>query len=336
MATGSDSDSSPVRGQQDVVIPFYVDEQPGFWRGFDNYIIYERHLEEVLGEAAADQEGDKDVRRCFNCGSPEHAVSACPEPFNRQLVALSRQLFEFYKGGNGTDFLRIHELGEWKRQRLEWLEEFEPGLIQGSLLREALGLKGDDTGKYVEWLANMSVWGYPRGWVGSVDPRQRVWELIQERAGEGPETCQAPSLLLIHGDQATPEELLLPSYPLQKPAASHSDEANSGNSKVQQRWAHYPDTYFSSSLLPIYNGMTLPPVGGGSLGDVSTFSHDRAVLWNDITTGTKSHNPPPLPPPPATSPPPLPPATMPSSAAFNSPGVQLDDGEQDMDLSDSE
>lgn len=335
---------------------FYVDNQPGKYWDVGDHFIYERHVHDILGEAGASEEDDRDVRRCFNCGSPLHVVSSCPEPYNHRLVSLSRQLFNFFNDGNSGESRRIHEVEEWKRQRVEWLETFEPGHIRGPLLREALGLVGDDVGEYVEWLPNIAIWGYPKGWVGRHDPRLRVWQTIMEPLAEGgTRTDGEPISFKIHGEMDIPEELVLPVSLGSQSKASlesyHDDEeteesACSDISSSLRRWARYPETYFSSSILPVYNGLSLPPITSSSPKQSSTFSTEREALWANIVNGrapaVSLHFHPlrdELPPPPPSSPPPLPPE--PCEAAI--PLVPLagnigdnNDGEVDMELSDSE
>ncbi|KAI0705924.1 hypothetical protein BC835DRAFT_356243 [Cytidiella melzeri] len=324
------------RGEQDDLIPFYVDDQPGLWREAGAEIVYNRHIDEVLGDDVSDDEDSKDSRRCFNCGSLQHAVSACTDPINHQLVSLSRQLYNFFKGDHATDFLRIHELGEWKRERVQWLERFEPGDIRGPLLREALGLEGTDNGQYVEWLANIALWGYPRGWVGHSDPRHRVWEIIDQRTGDADLNVEDESpLLFIHGEQEDPEEVLLPSC-VPRASSTLYPNPDADETSVPRRWAQYPETYFSSSLLPIYNGFTLPPVGSHHSEQSHAFSSDRQTLGSDTTGGDDFKQPPPL-----TPPPPLP-LTLPSLPSHSSmlrpphTATVVHDGELDMDLSDSD
>ncbi|KAI0340032.1 DUF836-domain-containing protein [Trametopsis cervina] len=306
----------------------------------ENY-IYERHVGQVLGDEVVEDEGSTDQRRCFNCGSPEHAVSACPDPFDHKLVSLSRQLFNFFKGEATTEFLRIHELGEWKRQRAEWLETFEPGKIQGPLLREALGLSDGDEGEYVEWLENMGLWGYPRGWVGDKDPRLRVWEILAERASGGSgDADQDQDGLFIYGEEGNSELVVLASRPPEVSEVSSEDvsEDVEGARSSPRRWASYPGTYFSSSRLPIYNGMSLPPVGDSVAPPSTTFSSDRYALWNSITDDKSL--PPPPPPPPNVPPPPLPPMSAPPPLPPPPPiplsSLSDEEGELDMELSDSD
>jgi zinc finger CCHC domain-containing protein 8 len=120
-----------------------------------------------------------------------------------------------------------------------------------------------------------------------------------------------------------------------------------------RRWAKYPSTYFSSDLLPVYNGTRLPPILPTSS---STFSSERHLLWERILYNTRmqgsvsrdirkvhQHNsPPPLP---IAPPPPLPPLPPPTPAAgfgvddaragAHQPGTSRD-GESDMEMSDSD
>ncbi|KAF7800289.1 hypothetical protein EIP86_011537 [Pleurotus ostreatoroseus] len=118
------------------------------------------------------------------------------------------------------------------------------------------------------------------------------------------------------------------------PTAASSDPTEAidvlSESSPLRRWAIYPGTYFSSSLLPVYNGSRLPaivPVHELS----STFTEGRQRLWEKIVSGTtaasttgQSSVPPwrlpnvflssdwavgsdAPPPPPSVAPPPLPP-----------------------------
>jgi len=323
---------------------YYIDDQPAKYWDVGDFYIYERHVQDVVGEESTEGEDNRDVRRCFNCGSPDHAVSACPESYNHQLVSLSRQLFQFFKGDSGGEFFRIHELEEWKRQRIEWLESFEPGQIRGPLLREALGIQGEDTGKYVEWLSNIAIWGYPKGWVSHKDPRLRIWEIILERAESGVPDAEDSVPLFIYGEQDAPEEVILrPSAGL--PSTEPSDDeskADSAEPIVLTRWVEYPETYFSSSRLPIYNGVSLPPVEGTVSEQNSTFTQERQALWNDITERTTlafEEITPLLPPPPTSTPPPLPPSELCAPNSLRRLALVsevVDDGELDMDLSDSD
>lgn len=222
-----------------------------------------------LGE---EPEDTNDTRRCFNCGSPSHQLPDCPEPRNHSLIALSRQLFNFHH--SSVQSRRIHEVEGAKRQRLEWLESFEPGLIQGPLLREALGLREGDIGEHQLWLRRMADWGYPKGWVGKEDPRLKVWGIIvgeDEMADDVDE-----QLFEVYGEREEPEELDLAAQPTSLPhlrlpgrqakspssdggregspalTVSSDDSGEVSDAQMSslpvRRWATYPGTYFSSSL----------------------------------------------------------------------------------------
>ncbi|CCM05120.1 uncharacterized protein FIBRA_07328 [Fibroporia radiculosa] len=293
--------------------------------------------------------------RCFNCGSSDHAFSSCPEPRNHALISLSRQLFTFFKDDSSCGFRRIHEVEEWKRQRLAWLEEFEPGKIRGERLREALSLCDGDSGESVEWLRNMTYWGYPNGWVGSEDPCERVWQKISGEIedGDGLDDDEDCDLFLVSGDDGLEERLVLSSSASPPTPAVATDqevdasETQSSSSYTRasskeatvRRWANYPGTYFLSSLLPVYNGRSLPALDAGPSSDSgivsSTFDADREALWNRIISqssdvhrqhaqnssiassfhalndGALPSLDLPPPPPPAATPPPLPPPSIP-------------------------
>jgi len=67
-------------------------------------IGYERvGAEEILGEALEPDDEAIAVgeHRCFNCGSPAHFVTSCPEPYNHAVVDLSRQLANFHRNHDG-------------------------------------------------------------------------------------------------------------------------------------------------------------------------------------------------------------------------------------------
>ena len=118
-----------------------------------------------------------DRRACFNCGSPDHAFSSCPEPLDRARVTAARAEFSAESDGNGPS-RRIHQAGEDLQRRLNWLDTFKPGQIVGPALRDALGL--DDPSVSVReierrreelpWYqgaaggGGMMRWGYPIGY----------------------------------------------------------------------------------------------------------------------------------------------------------------------------
>ncbi|KII88161.1 hypothetical protein PLICRDRAFT_175798 [Plicaturopsis crispa FD-325 SS-3] len=310
----------------------------------------------------SDQDTDDDdidgayERRCFNCGASDHAVSACPTPRNSQLISLSRQLFEFYRTTPTSNPERIHVVEAWKQQRLDWLDEFDPGTLKGTLLREALDLSdGEHSG---EWLRNIALWGYPRGWIGYKDPRERVYRRIayEDADMHGPDDEQVE--FLIFGDEGEEERVVLkPPLSDAQPvsdtssdsdttsaserstseAAPEPSESQAATTPPLRRWAEYPPTYFSSALLPVYNGYALPPLESDS------FTSDRKALWGQIANVPFLPNaalpaaPPPPPPPPPGSPPPLPPSPgtplLPPEPPQDGLAEDADD-EVDMDMSD--
>ncbi|KAI0784400.1 hypothetical protein C8Q75DRAFT_780036 [Abortiporus biennis] len=323
---------------------FYEDCQPSYGDISFLRLVYNRHDESILGVPVEDND---DTRRCFNCGSPEHTVPECPHPKDHQLIALSRQLFEFYNGKN-VPFRRIHEVAVWERQRIEWLETFEPGQIRGEILRDALGLHGDDAGENVPWLRNMALWGYPPGWVRATDPRLEVWEIITG-AKEHDAALFEDQQLVIYGENETTERVLLrqtQSDDAQLDDTNSSDTLSDCDTQSTEsdsplkRWATYPNTFFSSVLLPVYNGLSLPMLPTEVS---STYGTDRARLWSNIVSAHSMPPPPtsaPPPPPPSTTPPPLPPAPsyapppLPPPPPDPAPPPDVELSDDDMDLSD--
>ncbi|KAG6812078.1 hypothetical protein H0H92_004544 [Tricholoma furcatifolium] len=344
--------------------PFFVDT--GLYANWEPNGIYVRVSETVLGDENSAAEAPSSslgtTSACFNCGEPSHIVGACPQPINRELVALSRDLFAFLKAERGAvDYRRIHEVEEWRQQRLEFLDIFEPGEIRGATLRDALG--GEDGG----WLENMALWGYPKGWVNTEDPREKVRQMIWNEYTEDDdqedfmiygEDDAVERVSTTHGndDTGTESEDSGDEQSESNSLAEASSSTLSSNSPPPSqpiRWANYPMSHFSSQLLPIYNGFMLPPISHhGS----STYTNERRQLWEQITSGHL------IPPPPDTNPPPLPsepPPPLPLSPPFprslspeRRPPIQMlhlvlppsnmtaentaDEGEMDMDMSDSD
>lgn len=291
---------------------FFVDthETASYWDCWihPGAILYHCLDERLLGEPQR-AEGHTGLSpqstpgpRCFNCGSAEHLLTSCPDPRNRALIDLSRQLFVFSADGISRTRKRIHEVEEWKSRRLQWTYVFRPGEITGSLLREALGSRDAYGTQNMPWLENISLWGYPPGWISCEDPIERVRRRIPDvdvSGGSGKELDDDSCLFLVLND--TPEDsetLQLSSPPASVPSYPPSE------AQAPRRWAAYPTTYFLSELLPVYTGRVLPLTESAGLDR----EHDTS---------------PSPPPPPLNSPPPLPPSRTNS----------LDD-EVDMDLSD--
>ncbi|KAF9246236.1 hypothetical protein BU15DRAFT_70343 [Melanogaster broomeanus] len=259
--------------------------------------LYDKITGVVFGEAEDESAPhyEQDLRRCFNCGSPNHPVASCPEPVDRQLVALSRQLFNFlHPNLSGQEISRFYVAEGWKQQRLEWLESYEPGVIRGPLLRNALGLQTGDPGNAVEWLRNMTYWGYPPGWASHQDPRDLVRSriLADEEDEEG--TGVEDNTFTLFGDPDNDEHLDLKSFnprcslvtelDLRSPADS-SSASSSCASTERKRWASYPDTFFSSAALSLYSGTSLGRMDSPPARLSATFTADRRALWQRIISG---------------------------------------------------
>ncbi|KAL1760904.1 hypothetical protein FB107DRAFT_286534 [Schizophyllum commune] len=256
--------------------------EPGYtFRG-----VYERVTDDVLGEEdedATDPHSNRsDARpsrsRCFNCGSPEHILAACPDPISRPLVALSRQMHDFYRGsasalGSGG---RLWVVEEWRGQRLRWLEEFQPGEVRGEGLHEALGTDGQRP-----WLENMMIWGYPPGWYSAEDPRER------------PEEYHPDESFAVHHDEGV-EDVSFTS----PPSEEDSEPAQHAEPDMPRRWANV----YNGFTLPLFDGMPPPP-----------FSWDAPPPQPPSGSPPplpSASSPPPLPPPDSPSPPP--PSDLPS------------------------
>jgi len=309
--------------------------------GAREYYDFDRVLDEddvigTPGSAKHEVHSPETETRCFNCGNEGHAVRSCPEPRNHQLIALSRSMYQFYRNlesrTNGPEPERIFLVEEWRSQRLRWVDHFCPGEIQGDLLREALGLEKGDKGGNVEWLSNMLVWGYPKGWIGTTDPRcavrRRIWGSSEHRdegygfsftvfGEDGDDEClqfQPSQIRSATSDDDDDTDSVSSTETL----ASRSSSPEPGfNCPKLRRWAHYETTLFSSELLPPYSGEPLPPMEDDDAPKVifnppsdTTFTEDRLSLWARLLQQQDGAPPPPpsLPPPP--SPPPPPPCEL--------------------------
>ncbi|KDR73660.1 hypothetical protein GALMADRAFT_625842 [Galerina marginata CBS 339.88] len=328
---GPDTSTSRARinGEtQELAPPFFyhssADAIPHFW---EQHTVYERVTHEVLGDQE-DSDGTPELldrSRCFNCGDPSHRVTECPFRLNRDLIALSRQYYQFYQGSLGLgNWQRIHTVEAWRQQRLNWIEEFEPGKLKGELLKEALESSQE------EWLKNISVWGYPRGWLSETDPRKdirsRIWNECDGDVALGLEDQLSFEL---HGDEDHVETLsfqhafrvtqhtnkaesnddeddIIPpskasSARSNSPTTTSSDYSENNNVASSPpplvRWANYPSSYFSSQHLVLYN----PPPPSESWSS-TRFSDTSAYISQFFV---------PLPPPPSEEPPPLPPSSPP-------------------------
>ncbi|KZT26600.1 DUF836-domain-containing protein [Neolentinus lepideus HHB14362 ss-1] len=344
----------------------------------DGGCYYERYTDDVLGAADdvhTEVFQDDGRSRCFNCGSPGHNVSACPLPLDRQLIALSRQLRNFYHeqdSGQGEG-QRFHVVEEWKNRRLRWLDEFEPGEVRSTILREALGLGEHDAGEHAPWLKNMAVWGYPKGWVGESDPREKVALRILD-IKQGDEYNEAPFFIFGDNDEEQVDSKRLPDsimpLALEDDTSQAEDDEGSDNSPTSeddascasgayvapsrgvdgnhgagipvmdetnavQRWAKCPPTYFSAELLPVYSGVALPPLS--PFGGVSEPEESTFTIDRDsLWRQILSLPGAPQPPLPPDSPPPPPPGSPPPLPDGPAGWLQsnADDEDEDMDLSD--
>jgi len=298
---------------------FFVDtrETASYWDHwiYPGAILYHRLDEQLLGGPERPEGGNElgsqstPGPRCFNCGSTKHLLSSCPDPRNHALIDLSRQLFAFSADDTSRNWKRIHEVEGWRSRRLEWTRIYRPGKITGHLLRDALGSRDAGGTPNMPWLENISLWGYPPGWMSHKDPAERVRRRILDEDDSGGGDGGPSSSCLFAVLNGAPEDSeilqlggLFPSIPTDPPS----------DARAPRRWATYPNTYFLSDILPAYTGRVLPPLAEPGL---------------DGQYGASPPPPPPgvQPPLPPDSPPPLPPS-FPYYDSF--------EGEVDMDLSD--
>jgi len=337
-------DWSNGRGVDDGELTYFVDTNGQSQS--DCSPFYHRDIEDILGQQddlsyITNPDTSTDPRRCFNCGSPSHTLSDCPSPRNHPLISLSRQLFTFHQQLQQSahrqalgDIERIHVVEGRKQERLDFLDWFEPGEVRSCLLREALGLDEDEGGNVDgdgEWLRNMAIWGYPKGWIGERDPRYKVMRRIEGEVDDDDDGDDEDPFV-IFGDANEQEEIKFTPSPQQKTytKAKHMPESPNEDPPLTpkiHRWASYPTTYFSSALLPVYTGYALPPLPTDS---PQIFAPNRQAFKDNINI-VSGNDPPP---PPSITPPPLPPPLLLTSGI-----VALDeelDGEAEMELSDSD
>ncbi|KAF9010304.1 hypothetical protein BDZ89DRAFT_1119450 [Hymenopellis radicata] len=328
---------------------FFVDVFPSTESTWAQSGWYQPHSADILGEKPNEElHVNANKSRCFNCGSLEHVVSSCPEPRDSALVALSRQMYEFHKDSTSISFgERLHLVEESRRQRLGWLETFKPGQITGDLLRDAIH-PGDG-----DWLKHIAIWGYPKGWSSSCDPRIEIRKRILNEWSDD-DTFHSDLSIIMDENDVEEGSSFAKRFTPATPTQTEIDDDPEASDLPEQRWAEYPNTEFSSSLLPLYTGFALPPPGSEfeerSNSD-STYSFERRALWNHLTSYSGRPPPPPSappplpppPPPPTSEPPPLPPPTSLQSFSSSQPVIKHTpvyhsfiprDDDDDMDLSD--
>ena len=141
MGEGATEPHSPESGQvieptePDLpLLPLFVDVKARYGHSaIEPTLLYDT-LYTALGEEGR---GLPSAARCFNSGNPFHTQPDCPRPHNRELIELTKQLWEFHNPPRPR-LKDAFDLSEWRQTRLTWLETFEPGQIKGELLREAL------------------------------------------------------------------------------------------------------------------------------------------------------------------------------------------------------
>ncbi|KAJ7137879.1 hypothetical protein C8R44DRAFT_868251 [Mycena epipterygia] len=320
-------------------LPFFTESYPTYQGAWEPSGIYTRIEDptsddiQPLGEARAPPPDPYAAAgpRCFNCSDTTHVLSACPHPLNKPLVALSRQIYEFERAGDGTP-RSLREVAE-RLERAAWAGEggFIPGKV-GPALRRALRWKGgqddeeweegeqeqeqeqnEDDGRGYEWLANMAHWGYPPGWVSALDPREKMRaRILHERDPEDKDNDDDDDdVMKIWGEEGEEDVVLRPrkedAPPEKETDSEDATDDGSGNdpdagladgTPALKRWAHYPSTHFAWDRLTVYNGTLLSQRLRGLPPPPPSLPPRPPE---------PSAPPPPLPPPPPSLPPPPPP-----------------------------
>ncbi|KAF7297671.1 Terpenoid synthase [Mycena kentingensis (nom. inval.)] len=335
------------------VLPYVEDSSPTNYGVWEPAGIYERYndsdQDEIYplgGPSPPPLDPYEAARpRCFNCSETTHVLGTCPYLLDKTLVALSRQIFEFEKerAGENTAPRSLRELAE-RLERVEWTERFVPGRVSVAL-RAAVrwdqyayegGDVGEDDGNGYEWLANMGLWGYPKGWVSATDPRDRMRARILREREAAVDDDDEDRVMKIWGEDNETEEV-----PLSEPDAADETESSTLSDGDPQpaaahsrRWAEYPRAYFAWECLTVYNGRLLA-------------QRERDQRAPTPPPPQPESEPPPLPPPPSLPPPPLPPLwSVPVQARFlhplpprpsalaPPPPPLVDEEEEEMDVSD--
>ncbi|CAH7690594.1 hypothetical protein PPACK8108_LOCUS25989 [Phakopsora pachyrhizi] len=123
------------------------------------------------------------VRRCFNCGDPGHLLTGCPEPRNKSLIRLTKQIFQANNNNGAPDqsnsqqrptqlLSLLTEATEETLKRRRFLAlSFYPGVVSQAL-------------RPMPWFQLMEKWGYPLGYaIGSggngLDPFKAIKKRIE-------------------------------------------------------------------------------------------------------------------------------------------------------------
>ncbi|KAJ6531128.1 hypothetical protein B0H19DRAFT_1082094 [Mycena capillaripes] len=279
--------------------------------------------------------------RCFNCSEITHVLSACPHPLDKALIALSRQIFEFERAGDGTP-RSLREVAE-RLERAGWAGAGGGGFVPGKLspeLRRAVrwrewwdeedwtveeDVAGKDDGQGYEWLANMALWGYPAGWVSASDPRERMRaRIMHERDPMDEDGEEEEDVMKIWGEGGE-EEIMLSGPDRTEEDSLAGDQTDSDGDETTEdggldhnattpelkRWAHYPATHFAWERLTVYDGSLL-----SQRGQNKKPSGPAPSLPSRPPEPAGPPPPPPPPPPPQPPPPPpsFPPPPRPSPA----------------------
>ncbi|KAF8205557.1 hypothetical protein K438DRAFT_1963992 [Mycena galopus ATCC 62051] len=343
-------------------LPFFTESYPTHYGVWEPSGIYTRHSSDdptsndihPLGAPSAPPADPYENKpRCFNCSETTHVLSACPYPLDKALIALSRQIYDFEHADDGTP-RSLREVAE-RLERAAWAGAggFVPGKVSPAL-RRALRWRdwwddsrwssqeqepdvGEDDGQGYDYLENIGLWGYPRGWVSATDPRERMRARIMHERDPVDEDGEeeAEDTMKIWGEDGE-EEIVLSRAGRreQSSVAGHETDTENGSGSEDgeldedaarptgdpalKRWAHYPGTHFAWERLTVYDGTLLSQRGQYAPRPPPSLPPPRPPEPDGPPPSQPPPPPPPsLPPPPIPAPPSLPPTPTPH---FSAPG----------------
>ena len=132
---------------------------------------------------------------CFNCGSTEHSLHACPLPRDYAQINEARDAWRDREPAASGSNLRLHESEAAIARQLDFIDRFRPGTISNDL-RYALGFSQWSTD--FPYLHRFLTFGYPPAyWVreGAPTPQERMRARLLSRESEESEKWELVDLL---------------------------------------------------------------------------------------------------------------------------------------------
>lgn len=110
----------------------------------------------------------RDVSRCFNCGSYDHALKDCPKPRDNAAVNKARKEHNMKKNQSGGSGSHINPTRYYQNSRGGKFDDLKPGSLTAET-RQLLGLGEFDP---PPWLNRMREIGYPPGYLAADEEDQ--------------------------------------------------------------------------------------------------------------------------------------------------------------------